>query len=92
MPWLRRRAIAMSVADKVRLFLIENLELELPPEELTDDLSLLARVDSLGLFELVSFIEDEFGVTISNTELIPQNFDSLGGVIRLVESKLALTA
>jgi acyl carrier protein len=82
----------MSVADKVRLFLIENLELELPPEELTDDLSLLARVDSLGLFELVSFIEDEFGVTISNTELIPQNFDSLGGVIRLVESKLALTA
>jgi acyl carrier protein len=78
-----------TVADKLRQYLIEEVDLEVPPEDITGEFALLGRVDSLGLFELVSFIEEEFGVAVTNEELVPQNFDSVGGVVRLIQSKLA---
>jgi acyl carrier protein len=80
--------MSSDVAEKLRQYLIEDLDVEVDAEDLTADFPLSGRVDSLGLLEMVSFIEEEFGVSVSNSELTPQNFDSLGGMVRLVESKL----
>lgn len=81
-----------GVAEKLKQYLIDDLDVELAPEDLTSDLPLSGRVDSMGLLEIVTFIEEEFGVSVSNSELTPQNFDSLGGMVRLVESKLEVSA
>lgn len=47
--------------------------------------SLEGVVDSLGLFELVSFLEDEFSLTIPNTEFSPQLFESIDGILKVID-------
>lgn len=51
-----------------------------------NDDALLERgiIDSMGLFRLVSFIEQEFGVALPDTSLVPKNFSSVSSIIRLV--------
>ncbi len=45
-------------------------------------------VDSTGILELVSFLEERFGIKIEDEELIPENLDSLLNVTYYVEKKL----
>ena len=56
-----------------------------------DDQPLLdsGLIDSMGIFELVSALENECGVRIEDDELIPENFNSIDTITGLVEQKLA---
>ena len=60
----------------------------------SDDLaradSLADVVDSLGLFELVEFVEREFGVSIPNVDFSPRRFSSIESILELVEERQAL--
>ena len=49
-------------------------------------------LDSLGIFELIAFIEKEFCVEITETDILPENFDSIDGVSRLVNRKVCSAA
>ena len=44
-------------------------------------------VDSFSLVDLALFIEDQFGVRIEDTELNADVFDTVAGLIALVETK-----
>ena len=44
-------------------------------------------VDSLGILELVAFIEQEFGVTITDEELLPENFQTVRCLVSFVKRK-----
>ena len=44
-------------------------------------------VDSMGVLELVNFVELEFGITITDEELLPENFQSVLRVAAFVEAK-----
>jgi acyl carrier protein len=46
---------------------------------LSDDTSLLDSgiLDSLSLLQLVVFLEERFGITVGDTDLLPQNFASV---------------
>jgi acyl carrier protein len=46
-------------------------------------------IDSLGIFTLIAFIEDRFGVRVAPEEVNLENFETLGAVSSLVEQKLA---
>jgi acyl carrier protein len=78
-----------EVQDRLRSFILEELQFEGDPGDLTDDYPLLEKgvIDSAGIFQVVSFVETEFGVEIANEELVPEHFGTLGGISRLVESK-----
>lgn len=58
-------------------------------EELTEDLPLLDSgvVDSLGILDLVAFIEDEFGVAAEDEDLVPENFESIQSLTRFVRER-----
>ena len=77
------------IQDRLRAFMVEELNWPGSPNELTDDYPLLAKqvIDSLGMFEIVSFIESEFSVEIDNDELVPENFQTIGDIARFVETK-----
>jgi acyl carrier protein len=45
-------------------------------------------IDSLTLLQLISFIEETFGVTLEDHELLPENFETLSTMGQLVEGKL----
>jgi len=44
-------------------------------------------LDSMGIFELVTHLEQRFGVEIFDEELLPENFGTVASIARLVESK-----
>jgi acyl carrier protein len=56
---------------------------------ITDDSFLLQSgiVDSLGILELVGFIEAQFGIVISDEDLAPENFQNLKVLTAFVMSK-----
>jgi acyl carrier protein len=47
-------------------------------------------LDSLGLNQMVAFIEDEFGLEVSDAEMSPSNFRTIAAIDELIERKLAL--
>jgi acyl carrier protein len=46
-------------------------------------------VDSLGILDLVAFLEKSFGIRVGDEELSPLNFDSIESVARFVAAKRA---
>jgi acyl carrier protein len=75
-----------EVRRTVREFLTQQIVLD--GRELADDTPLLnGLVDSVGLMELVSFIESEFEVAIDFSEVEPKNFRTVSDIARFVASK-----
>ncbi len=58
--------------------------------DVEDNTNLLEEevVDSLGIFTLVSFIENKFNVSIDAEEVNLDNFETLSSITKLVESKM----
>jgi len=70
-------------------FILDNFLFGSPPDEFSDDQSLLGRgiIDSTGILELVEFMEERFGITIGEEEMVPQNLDSLSSLVGFVGRK-----
>ena len=49
-------------------------------------------IDSTGILQLVAFLEQTFGIKVEDSELVPENLDSLDNIGRLLGSKLDSTA
>lgn len=47
-------------------------------------------VDSLGVLELVTFMQQEFSVTVNDEDLTPENFQNIECMARFVERSLEL--
>jgi len=46
-------------------------------------------LDSIGFLEIITFVEEKFGIEIADDEVIPENFDSLRKISGFVERKLS---
>ncbi|HLF43223.1 MAG TPA: acyl carrier protein [Acidimicrobiia bacterium] len=79
----------MSTQDRVRTFIIDELRFRGSAKDLKNDLPLLEKeiLDSMGIFQVVSFLEAEYGIEIDDEDLIADNFGTIDGIARLVESK-----
>jgi acyl carrier protein len=53
------------------------------------DTSLLDQgiIDSTGVLEVIGFIEETFGITVEDSELLPENLDSIQGIAQYVVRK-----
>lgn len=78
----------MEVSVTIRQFIIENFLFE-EDENLKNDTSFLENgiIDSTGILELVTFLEETYEVTVEDEELIPENLDSIGNVIQYLAKK-----
>ena len=79
----------MQLREQIRGFIIENF-LFGDAAPLTDDaVSLLDNgiVDSVGVLEMVAWLEENHGLKVEDQELVPENFDSVERLIRFVERK-----
>ena len=83
----------MRYAEEVKGFIVENF-LYGEEREMDEDASFLATgiVDSTGILELVSFLEETYGVSIADDELVPENLDSLKNVEIFLERKISASA
>jgi acyl carrier protein len=57
--------------------------------EINEDTSLVDEgyIDSTGIIELVAFIESNFDVMVKDSEIIPENFDTLGAISSYLDRK-----
>ena len=53
----------------------------------TDSFLELGIIDSVGILELVSYIEKKYGIEVNADELVPENLDSIENVANLVQRK-----
>jgi acyl carrier protein len=67
-----------EIKDKVRTFIVENF-LFGDAGTLEDETSFLGEgiIDSTGILEMVDFIEENFGFTVADDELVPENLDTI---------------
>jgi acyl carrier protein len=76
------------IKDEIRQFITEKFLLN-SGDDLDDDMSLLETntVDSVGILEIVGFIENHFNLKIEDEELTAENLDSVNKIARFIEKK-----
>ena len=81
--------ITTSIETLIQNFILENLLFTDDASQLPVDASFLEEgiVDSTGVLELVMFVEDTFGITVEDEEIVPENFDSVKRLTRYVQMK-----
>ena len=66
---------------KLREFIFDDLIFVADPEQFTDDDDLLeAGLDSMGIMRLIMFIEDNYQITLPDTEIEPDNVQSFNAL------------
>lgn len=80
----------VSVTQELRSFISRNFLFSDKGFRYADDASFLQEgiIDSLGIIELVTFVEKEFGISVADHELLPSNFDSVSKLSAFISSKL----
>jgi len=84
----------MTIANDIRTFIVENFLFGDTSYDLGDDVSLIEAdvVDSTGILELVSHVETTYRIDIKDSEIVPDNFDSIGRIAAFVASRNAAQA
>lgn len=80
----------MDIESIIEKFIVNELIVGDDNTKINPDESLISKgiVDSLALLQLISFIEDEFGVKIDDAEMIPENFQTINDMKALLKRKL----
>ena len=78
-----------STKQKIREFIVENF-LFGSDDGLENETSFLEGgiIDSTGILELVAYLEEQFGISVQDEELIPENLDSINNVVNFLQRKL----
>ena len=77
-----------DIKSIIRDFIVENF-LFGSANGLNDDTSFLddGIIDSTGVLELVTFIEENFKIRVDDEELIPENLDSIDNITGYLKEK-----
>ena len=80
-----------NVEEMIRTYIAENILFSDKGYPHSDEVSFLEEgiVDSMGIMELVAFVDESFNVTVEDEELVPDNFDSVSNLAAHVRSKRA---
>jgi len=75
----------MDLATKVKELISQQLNR--PVEEVTDEKDIIKDLgaDSLDVVEMLMNLEEEFGITVPEEDAV--NIKTVGGIIKLIESK-----
>jgi acyl carrier protein len=84
--------VSSATTDRIRQFVLEKFPLA-RKRSLKDSDELLESgiVDSLGILDLVALLETEFGFTVSDDDLLPENFRSIERISEFAQQRRAAT-
>lgn len=76
--------------EQIRIYIVENF-LFGDDSGLDDSVSFLesGMIDSTGILEVISFLEENFSIKVKDEELIPENLDSIQNLVGYLERKMA---
>ena len=69
----------MDTINKIRTFIFDNFLFDADDDALENDMSFLEQgiIDSTGVLELTEWLEEEFGFSVADGEIVPENLDSV---------------
>lgn len=84
----------MEIRKPIRQYILQNFLFTDEESALVDSDSFLAGgiIDSTGVLEIMYFIEDTFGISVNDDEMLPQNLDSVDNLVGFVMRKQAVPA
>ena len=82
---------SVNIKDPVRNFVLEYAQGR-GITEINDEESLLKNnvIDSLGVFRMIAFLEETFPLTVEDTDMVPENFQSVVAIEAFVMGKLGM--
>lgn len=84
----------MDIKQTIRHYILENFLFTDDESALTDGDSFLAGgiIDSTGVLEIMYFIEETFGMSVNDDEMLPENLDSIDNLVAFVTRKQTIAA
>lgn len=78
---------AQTIRDQIHGFVVNNFLFG--SGDVADDASLMGEgvIDSTGVLGLVMFVEENFGISVADEDVLPENFDSINALTAYVERK-----
>jgi acyl carrier protein len=79
----------VSLDSQIQDFIVREMCVGKGIDSISEDDDLLAGdvIDSLGISELITFLESEYRITVDDSDLDPENFRTLRKIVALVDSK-----
>ena len=80
-----------DVKKQVRDYIVENFLFGDTSTQFSDEDSFMEKgiLDSTGILEVITFLEETYGIKIEDDELVPENLDSIINIDRFVSRKSA---
>jgi len=77
-----------NIQKTFRNFIIENFLFQ-GDDNLKEHTSFLENgiIDSTGVLELVAFIEETYGISVDDDEIVPENLDSISNITKYIQRK-----
>jgi len=83
----------MDISDRICVFIKEEFLVEEPDTVVTEGTLLLdGIIDSMGLMQLVAFVEEEFGVEVEDADITAEHFQTVASIRELLQSRLTVAA
>lgn len=78
-----------TIVAATRRYILDNFLYTKPDARLDEHERLLERgiVDSMGVMELIAFLQDQFGIKVAEADITEEHFGSLGAIAAYVASR-----
>jgi len=79
----------MDVETAIERFVVDEIMLGDSNTKIDPNESLINSgvLDSLALLRLIAFLEEQMGVTVDDSEVIPENFETINEIKSFIEKK-----
>ncbi len=83
-----------TVAATIRNYIANNILFSGNSYPYPDNASFLDEgiVDSMNVLELVTFVEDTYGIKVDDQDIVPDHFDSVSKLAAYVSSRMPMPA
>ncbi len=80
----------LDIETQIKQFVLDNLVFGGTLDDIDADASFMASgtIDSLGVLELITFVEETYGIEVLDEEVLPENFDSVRNLATYICAKL----
>lgn len=79
----------MSIVNELQNYILDELAFDQSRKTIEPDEDLLGQgiIDSSGIVQLAEFLEEKYGIQISDEDIVPENFQSISALQKLILAK-----
>jgi acyl carrier protein len=79
----------MDISKELEKFILAELTIDQDKKSIARDEDLISQgfIDSLGILKLAAFIDEKFGVQVTDLDMVPENFQNLENLTAFINSR-----